>query len=87
MLGGRIEPRRLNPFASEDRTMKSNLLYRGQDCAYSYVWLEFTRDASADAVTVGVGMRAQKHLERVPRWYFVTAGVRRADLPERRGCR
>ena len=26
VLDGRIEPRRLNPFAGEDRTMKSNLL-------------------------------------------------------------
>lgn len=60
VLDGRIEPRRLNPFASEERTMKSNLLYRGQEAAYSYVWLEFTRAVHADAVTVGVGMRAQK---------------------------
>ena len=42
VLDGRIEPRRLNPFACEDRTMKSNLLYRGQESAgYAYVWMEF----------------------------------------------
>jgi hypothetical protein len=37
VLDGRIEPRRLNPFASEERTMKSNLLYRGQDSNHAYV--------------------------------------------------
>ncbi len=72
VLDGRIDPRRLNPFAGEERTMKSNLLYRGQDTAHSYVWLEFGRDG--EAVTVGVGMRAQKHNERVTRWYFVVDG-------------
>lgn len=73
VLDGRIEPRRLNPFASEDRTMKSNLLYRGQDSTYSYVWLEFSRDGE-EFVTVGVGLRAQRHNDRVARWYFVVDG-------------
>ncbi|MFC4856689.1 TIGR02680 family protein [Actinophytocola glycyrrhizae] len=78
VLDGRIEPRRLNPFASEDRTMKSNLLYRGQESAYSYVWLEF---ACGDSfVTVGVGLRAQKHNDRVTRWYFVVDGRAGVDF-------
>ena len=42
-MDGRIDPKRLNPFASEDRTMKSNLLFRGQDNALGYVWMEFAR--------------------------------------------
>ncbi|MFD6106730.1 hypothetical protein ACFWFQ_29175, partial [Nocardia salmonicida] len=46
VLDGRIEPRRLNPFAGEERTMKSNLLYRKQESAYSYVWMEFARPAA-----------------------------------------
>lgn len=82
-LDGRIEPRRLNPFASEERTMKSNLLYRGQDSAYSYVWLEFgPADPTADAasVTVGVGLRAQRHNEKVSRWYFVADGRAGVDF-------
>src|SRR5206468_2598883 len=33
VLDGRIDPKRLNPFAAEDRTMKSNLLFRGQEGA------------------------------------------------------
>lgn len=73
VLDGRIEPRRLNPFASEERTMKSNLLYRGHDAAHAYVWLEF-RQASGESVTVGVGMRAHRHTDGVARWYFVADG-------------
>ena len=41
VLDGRIDPKRLNPFAAEDRTMKSNLLFRGGENAVGYVWLEF----------------------------------------------
>ncbi|QNG18735.1 TIGR02680 family protein [Rhodococcus triatomae] len=76
VLDGRIEPRRLNPFAGEERTMKSNLLYRGQDSAYSYVWMEFCRGPEDDpeAVTVGIGMRAARTADKVTRWYFVADG-------------
>lgn len=76
VLDGRIEPRRLNPFAGEERTMKSNLLYRKQDSAYSYVWMEFARGHRDDpeVVTVGIGMRATRSSDKVTRWYFVADG-------------
>ncbi|NMN97851.1 TIGR02680 family protein [Antrihabitans stalactiti] len=76
VFDGRIEPRRLNPFAGEERTMKSNLLYRKQDSAYSYVWMEFARGSRSDpeAVTIGIGMRATRSSDKVTRWYFVTDG-------------
>ncbi|WP_069162633.1 TIGR02680 family protein [Nocardia altamirensis] len=76
VLDGRIEPRRLNPFAGEERTMKSNLLYRKQESAYSYVWMEFARGRWDDpeAVTVGIGMRATRSSDKVTRWYFVADG-------------
>ncbi|NLU84921.1 TIGR02680 family protein [Rhodococcus sp. HNM0569] len=76
VFDGRIEPRRLNPFAGEERTMKSNLLYRGQETAYSYVWMEFCRGDNDDpeAVTVGIGMRASRGTDKVSRWYFVVDG-------------
>ncbi|MCP9618556.1 endonuclease [Nocardia otitidiscaviarum] len=76
VLDGRIEPRRLNPFAGEERTMKSNLLYRKQESAYSYVWMEFARGSWADpeVVTVGIGMRATRSADKVTRWYFVADG-------------
>ncbi|QSB16594.1 TIGR02680 family protein [Natronosporangium hydrolyticum] len=72
VLDGRIEPRRLNPFASEERTMKSNLLYRGQEVSHAYVWLEF--GDGKRYVTVGIGLRAHRHVDRVSRWHFVTDG-------------
>ena len=72
LLDGRIEPRRLNPFAGEDRTMKSNLLYRGQESAYAYVWMEF--GDGTRHVTIGIGLRAHKHNDRVTRWHFVAEG-------------
>ncbi|WP_277371644.1 TIGR02680 family protein [Rhodococcus rhodochrous] len=76
VLDGRIEPRRLNPFAGEERTMRSNLLYRGQDSAHSYVWMEFCRGRADDpeAVTVGIGMRATRGNDKVTRWHFVVDG-------------
>ncbi|MET7771113.1 TIGR02680 family protein [Nocardia sp. NPDC005366] len=76
VLDGRIEPRRLNPFAGEERTMKSNLLYRKQESAYSYVWMEFARGGWDDpeTVTVGIGMRATRSSDKVTRWYFVADG-------------
>ncbi|GAB4586657.1 TIGR02680 family protein [Nocardia sp. IFM 10818] len=76
VLDGRIEPRRLNPFAGEERTMKSNLLYRKQESAYSYVWMEFARGNWADpeTVTIGIGMRATRSTDKVTRWYFVADG-------------
>lgn len=76
VLDGRIEPRRLNPFAGEERTMKSNLLYRKQESAYSYVWMEFARGEWDDpeVVTIGIGMRATRSSDKVTRWYFVADG-------------
>ncbi|MFC9994851.1 SbcC/MukB-like Walker B domain-containing protein [Nocardia sp. NPDC127526] len=76
VLDGRIEPRRLNPFAGEERTMKSNLLYRKQESAYSYVWMEFARGnwAEPETVTIGIGMRATRSTDKVTRWYFVADG-------------
>lgn len=78
LLDGRIEPRRLNPFAGEDRTMKSNLLYRGQELSHGYVWMEFGDGTSW--VTVGIGLRAHRHNDRVTRWHFVADGRVGVDL-------
>lgn len=73
VFDGRIEPRRLNPFASEDRTMRSNLLYRGQSAGYGYVWMEFATEGG-EAVTVGIGLQGSRHSDKVKRWYFVVDG-------------
>lgn len=74
VLDGRIDPKRLNPFAAEDRTMKSNLLFRGQDSALGYVWLELRRRDSGQAVTIGIGMQAHRHRDALTRWHFVVDG-------------
>jgi uncharacterized protein (TIGR02680 family) len=74
VLDGRIDPKRLNPFAAEDRTMKSNLLYRGMDNAVGYVWLEFRHRDTGEAVTLGVGLHAQRHRDTPVRWHFVAEG-------------
>ncbi|WP_248965145.1 TIGR02680 family protein [Sphaerisporangium perillae] len=44
VLDGVSDARRLDPFSGENRTMKSNLLYRGQEAEYGYVWMEFTHE-------------------------------------------
>ena len=43
VLDGVADSRRLDPFSGENRTMKSNLLFRGQESEYGYVWMEFAR--------------------------------------------
>jgi uncharacterized protein (TIGR02680 family) len=80
VLDGRIDPKRLNPFASEDRTMKSNLLFRGQDTALGYVWLEFRHSGTGETVTVGVGLHAQRHRDTPVRWHFVAEGRAGVDF-------
>lgn len=80
VLDGRIDPKRLNPFASEDRTMKSNLLFRGQDSALGYVWLELRHRDTGAAVTVGIGLHAQRHRDTPVRWHFVADGRVGADF-------
>ena len=37
VLDGMADSRRLDPFSGENRTMKSNLLFRGQESEYGYV--------------------------------------------------
>ncbi|MFE4824998.1 TIGR02680 family protein [Streptomyces sp. NPDC056704] len=80
VLDGRIDPKRLNPFAAEDRTMKSNLLFRGQDSALGYVWIEFTHRETGEAVTCGIGLHAQRHRDTPARWHFVAEGRVGEDL-------
>jgi uncharacterized protein (TIGR02680 family) len=82
VLDGRLDPRRLDPFSGENRTMKENLLWRGTDAGYGYAWIEFAGpDADASDpdgeqrhVTVGVGLRAQRHRPTPTAWFFVADG-------------
>ncbi|PNE38509.1 SbcC/MukB-like Walker B domain-containing protein [Streptomyces noursei] len=78
VLDGVLDARRLDPFSGEERTMKSNLLYKGQESAYGYVWMEFActgpEGEVLEAVTVGIGMRVTKPMSAPARFFFVTDG-------------
>ena len=87
VLDGVADSRRLDPFSGENRTMKSNLLFRGQESEYGYVWMEFALasdddaaarepraagEASAETVTLIIGMRAHRNSDGVRMSFFVT---------------
>ncbi|MFI5062887.1 MAG: hypothetical protein ACHP9Z_02745, partial [Streptosporangiales bacterium] len=87
VLDGGLDARRLDPFSGENRTMKANLLYRGQDAEHGYVWMEFGRPAGpADAaepadpieparqetVTLVIGLTAHRNWERARPSFFIT---------------
>ncbi len=73
VLDGRLDPRRLDPFSGENRTMKENLLWgRDGESGYGYAWVEF---GDGDRfVTVGVGMVARRHQPSPQPWFFVADG-------------
>jgi hypothetical protein len=86
VFDGVADARRLDPFSGDNRTMKSNLLYRGQEAEYGYVWMEFARaDATERArsgrghrtqpdetVTLVIGLRAHRNRDGVRSSFFVT---------------
>jgi hypothetical protein len=77
VLDGVADSRRLDPFSGENRTMKSNLLYRGQESEYGYVWMEFARPAgggpaNTETVTLIIGMRAHRSTDGVRTSFYVT---------------
>src|SRR5580693_3513037 len=72
VLDGVADSRRLDPFSGENRTMKSNLLYRGQESEYGYVWMEFARPGSGETVTLIIGMRAHRNTDGVRMSFYVT---------------
>src|SRR5580693_817654 len=83
VLDGVADSRRLDPFSGENRTMKSNLLYRGQESEYGYVWMEFARSADAAApetVTLIIGMRAHRNTDGVRTSFYVTGRRLGADF-------
>src|SRR5260370_1552847 len=81
VLDGRIDPKRLNPFAAEDRTMKSNLLFRGGENAVGYVWLELRHRDTCQAVTIRAGLPAARHPDAPAPSHFTADGRTRAPLP------
>jgi uncharacterized protein (TIGR02680 family) len=79
VLDGSLDARRLDPFSGENRTMKSNLLYRGQDAEHGYVWMEFARPSlsgrpsqTSETVTLIIGLVAHRHRDRPKPSFYVT---------------
>src|ERR1700722_6879690 len=70
VLDGSLDARRLDPFSGENRTMKVNLLSRGQDAEHGYVWMEFARPG--EVVTLVIGLYAHKNRDRPRPSFFVT---------------
>ena len=85
VLDGVADSRRLDPFSGENRTMKSNLLYRGQESEYGYVWMEFARcDGGPQArppVTAPGDQRPSRSSWGCARTVTPTASGRRSTSP------
>ena len=71
ILDGSMDARRLDPFSGENRTMKANLLYRGQEAEYGYVWMEFG-GPQGETVTLVIGLKAHKNWDRPRPSFYVT---------------
>ncbi len=89
-LDGDINPNKLDPFGSMHKDMKWNLVgCTGDEKRIGYVWLEFERlDATGTSqrITAGIGLRAQRDVADVRRWYFIARGrTIGADLALLRG--
>jgi uncharacterized protein (TIGR02680 family) len=76
VLDGSLDARRLDPFSGENRTMKANLLYRGQEAEHGYVWMEFGRPREsgrpAETVTLIIGLTAHKNWDRPRPSFYIT---------------
>ncbi len=70
VLDGSLDARRLDPFSGENRTMKANLLYRGQDSEHGYVWMEYGRPG--EIVTLVIGLSVHKNMDRPRPSFYVT---------------
>ncbi len=73
-LDGDITPAKLDPFASAYKDMKWNLVgCTGEEQRVGYVWLEFERlhGDAAQRLTAGIGLRANRSLANVTRWFFI----------------
>jgi uncharacterized protein (TIGR02680 family) len=87
VLDGSLDPRRLDPFSSDGRRMRDNVLAAaeagGHRSAIGYAWITFGRTTEAGApehVTVGIGVSGSHERDRVDSWTFVTDRVPGVDL-------
>lgn len=77
-LDGDISPNKLDPFGGSYKDMKWNLVGCTEDeKRVGYVWIEFERldvTGALQRLTAGIGMRANRALPDITRWYFVVRG-------------
>src|SRR4051812_48246299 len=77
LLDASLQPHRLDPFGSDARPMRWNLLNEGNpdvQLAIGYVWLELGRleGQTPRYCTIGAGLRAKRSTPKVDDWYFIT---------------
>jgi hypothetical protein len=86
VLDGSLDPRRLDPFSSDGRRMRDNVLAAaeagGNQTATGYAWMTFSRPVPGgeEHVTTGIGVSGSRERERVDSWYFVTPRVPGVDM-------
>lgn len=86
VLDGSLDPRRLDPFSSDGRRMRDNVLAAaeagGNQTATGYAWMTFSRPVPGgeEHVTTGIGVSGSRERERVDSWYFVTPRVPGVDV-------
>ncbi|MFI7529682.1 TIGR02680 family protein [Nocardia salmonicida] len=76
LLDANLSARRLDPFGSNARSMRDNLLSGGRTHQIGYVWCEYgriTETGDTEYRTIGAGMRARENKSGAPEpWYFLT---------------
>jgi len=85
LLDASLQPHRLDPFGSDSRPMRWNLLNEGNadtQIAIGYVWLELGRleGTAPQYCTIGAGLRAKRSTPAVDDWYFITGLRPDADI-------
>lgn len=85
LLDASLQPQRLDPFGSNARAMRWNLLNESNPdvgVSIGYVWLEFGRLEEGEPTywTVGAGLKARRSANSVEDWYFATAQRIDSDL-------
>lgn len=77
LLDASLHPQRLDPFGSNARSMRWNLVNDANpevNVSIGYVWLELGRldEGAASYWTVGAGLKARRAATTVDDWYFAT---------------
>src|SRR3990172_3632306 len=85
LLDADLAPQRLDPFGSNARPMRWNLINEGDPeipQRIGYLWLELGRleGGAPEYFTIGAGLRARRSASDVEAWFFVTWQGRDGDV-------